>query len=217
MGDVAKEGRTVLFISHNMGAIENLCNTGFILDKGKVTLIGGADEAIRHYLDSFAENQQADLSTRFDRKGDGNVRLTQLEFKDKDNTTSGAFSIGADIFFELKYTSSCEVRNPRVILGIYDQMALGVTRLDTEVTSGLPLLLPKAGKIVCHARNISLTPGRYMINVAFFSSGTMEDYLAGAAYFDIIGSDYYNTGKIFNEGDAKLTKVLFKHDWRYLP
>ena len=50
MGEVSKEGRTILFVSHNMAAISSLCNKGIYLDQGKISYIGNTDEAIRMYM-----------------------------------------------------------------------------------------------------------------------------------------------------------------------
>ncbi len=63
---------------------------------------------------------------------------------------------------------------------------------------------------------MNLAPGQYFINVAFFSSDEMEDYLISAAVLEIVGSDFFNTGRVFNESDSKLTKVLIKHDRMFL-
>jgi len=214
MEEVATEGRTVLFVSHNLAAVENLCNTGIVLKKGELILSARAEDAISYYLNSFSEDQnKTELRLREDRKGEGRVRITRIDFEDDQANEISAFPIGKDIFFKIDYEASEIIQNARVILGIYDFMSIGVTRFDTEVTPGLPDVIPKIGTIICRARNVSLTPGRYTVNIAFFGNNILQDYLVGAAYFDVIGSDYFSTGKIFNESDSKLTKILFQHDW----
>ena len=50
MSDVAQEGRTVFFVSHNMGAIRSLCKRAVLLDEGKIVVDGVTDEALGHYL-----------------------------------------------------------------------------------------------------------------------------------------------------------------------
>jgi len=217
MGEVSQEGRTILFVSHNMAAVENLCDTGIVFDKGRTALAGKTDEAIAYFLNSFTNDQsQTELRLREDRKGEGRVRIRNMSLEDDQGSKGGAFAIGEDILFRIDYEASEIIQNPRVILGVYDFMSAGVTRFDTEITLGLPTKLPKSGTITCKARNVSLSPGRYLVNIAFLGNGVMEDYLAGATYFDVIGSDYFKTGKVFNESDSKLAKVLFQHDWRLL-
>ena len=57
MGEVSKgEGRTVLFVSHNMGAVKSFCNTGIILENGQMSLIGSVDETMKYYLGAGLAN-----------------------------------------------------------------------------------------------------------------------------------------------------------------
>jgi lipopolysaccharide transport system ATP-binding protein len=215
MGDVANEGRTVLFVSHNMAAVENLCRTGIVLDTGNICFNGEITEALKSYLNTFTKKfYSSDISTRVDRGGEGHIKITTLTIKDQAGNEDIPFQIGAEIIFEIDYKASANIKNPKVIIGVYDFMNVGITRFDTEIAGGLPLVLPKSGRIVCSTESAPFAPGRYFINIAFFCNGVMQDYLAGAVYLDIIGSDYFHTGKIFNESDSKLTKVLIRHKWK---
>lgn len=217
MDDVAKQqGRTVLFVSHNLASVENLCKTGIVLSKGNLLFTGTVDKAITSYIRMFIDHEnKTELRCRKDRKGEGKVRLTSIDLEDENNHNNIAFPIGSDIFFKINYETSAPVKNPRMILGIYDFMNIGITRFDTEITTGLPFSISNKGTIICRARNVSLTPGRYYVNIAFFSNNVLEDYLTEVTFFNIIGSDYFNTGRTFNENDSKLTKILLQHDWKY--
>ena len=217
MDDVTKQqGRTVLFVSHNLTSIENLCKTGIVLSKGNLLLTGSVDKAISSYIRMFIDHEnETEVRYRKDRKGEGKVRLTSIDLEDENSHKNIAFPIGSDIFFKINYETSAPIKNPRIILGIYDFMNIGITRFDTDITMGLPFSIPNKGTIICRARNASLTPGRYYVNIAFFSNNVLEDYLTEATFFNIIGSDYFNTGRTFNENDSKLTKILLEHDWKY--
>ena len=62
MQDVSKgEGRTVLFVSHNMAAVKSLCKTGIVLENGKMAVNGDVDEALAYYLRSSEEKEGADV------------------------------------------------------------------------------------------------------------------------------------------------------------
>ncbi|MBU1713125.1 MAG: ABC transporter ATP-binding protein [Proteobacteria bacterium] len=214
MGDVAREGRTVLFVSHNMAAVENLCRTGIVLEKGEIGFKGRVTEALKFYLNSVAEMiDTSNIGTRPDRRGEGQVRITDIKIKDQEKNENIPFPAGTKLFFEIDYKSGENVKNPRVIIGLYDLMNVGVARFDTEITGDLISVLPSSGRITCSTESAPLAPGRYFINIAFLSNGVIQDYLVGAVYIDIIGSDYFNTGKFFNESDLKLTKILIKHEW----
>src|SRR6202163_2585259 len=80
MEDLRNGGRTVLFVSHNMAAVENLCSRGIWIDSGRVRQDGATYEVIRSYLSSFAETQQSasDLSAVETRHGNGDIRYTGI-------------------------------------------------------------------------------------------------------------------------------------------
>ena len=86
-----------------------------------------------------------------------------------------------------------------------------VTLFDTDLAGNFPVLLPESGQVICSTQELNLTPGRYYLNVKFFSNESVEDYMTQVAYFDICESDYFGTGKVF---DSRLMKVLFKHSWK---
>src|SRR5690606_21978587 len=85
MSEVAGEGRTVLFVSHNMAAVRNLCETGVVLKNGKVEFIGATEDSVHHYLGDIKSGDSdtaSDLRTSKNRSGTGEARITGLVFKD---------------------------------------------------------------------------------------------------------------------------------------
>ncbi|MFN2396393.1 MAG: ABC transporter ATP-binding protein, partial [Bacteroidales bacterium] len=77
MQDVSREGgRTVLFVSHNMAAVQNLCNQGIVLGNGIIDFIGNVDSAINYYFNQ--KSNSLDLINLNDRKGNGKVKLVDI-------------------------------------------------------------------------------------------------------------------------------------------
>ncbi len=212
MGDVAtKEGRTVLFVSHNMGAVESLCNHALILNEGDIVYSGKVDRAVNHYLKSCFQENTEELINRKDRKGRGEVRITKIEIEDTSGKKYVPFYPGSDLYISLNYKSINKIRNLQVLIGIYDSLNTGIIRLDTEVTGGIPNMLDTMGKIICKAESINIVPGHYRLNIALFQNGIMDDYIRDAVSFDIAESDYFKTGR---QIDTKLAKILIKHSWK---
>src|SRR4029077_13066264 len=85
MEEVRKGGRTVLFVSHNMAAVENLCSRGIWIDNGRIRQDGETSEVIQSYMGSFSEGKRTgfDLDKIQVRRGAGGARLTSLEFFDR--------------------------------------------------------------------------------------------------------------------------------------
>jgi homopolymeric O-antigen transport system ATP-binding protein len=75
MEDVARSGRTVLFVSHNMGAVRSLCNTGVVLNEGRVIQIGDISECMETYFRLVGAFQPAEGKTEGDYSGFGSVRI----------------------------------------------------------------------------------------------------------------------------------------------
>src|SRR5690606_16389311 len=71
MEDVAKGGRTVLFVSHNMAAITSLCSSAILLNSGRIVCAGDTDKVIKQYVQDSQESSIEDLKDRKDRTGDG--------------------------------------------------------------------------------------------------------------------------------------------------
>ncbi len=98
MDDVAKAGRTVLFVSHNMGLLQALCERGIFLQHGAVSTDGTITEAVDAYLLTLEQAKSQDLSKRTDRKGHGQVRLVDAEVSnggvfDLENGEPGSFCL----------------------------------------------------------------------------------------------------------------------------
>ena len=157
MQDVSKgEGRTVLFVSHNMASVRQLCNTGILLEQGQVKFTGSVDDVVDRYL---SEQLSGDNVERY---GNGNAR-----FEDwcvgQDRIFMGD---DLDINFKLKVNKDC-FGDFHVNMNIFNQ--LGERCVHTSNFDGAdgPLQIKaKAGdvlEITNTLRNVTLAPGRYYI------------------------------------------------------
>lgn len=194
MGAVAREGRTVLFVSHNIAAILSLCERAFLLDSGKVIRVGSAQEVVRHYLQSVISTEVIPLDRRQDRTGDGRVRAVSLRIESASNKKVVRSSSRLKI--TIGYRSNEPLRYPRFLIGIYDYTNRGIFLLDSDAVGGLPEVLPSEGNVTCVTEPINLTPGRCYLNLALFKGGAMADYIQYAAWFDVEADDVYGSGKL---------------------
>ena len=79
MGEVAREGRTVLFVSHNMAIIQSLCSRVIVLDKGRIIADDSTDVAIAAYLKTLGRANSSDLLGRSDRSGRGAILVKSVD------------------------------------------------------------------------------------------------------------------------------------------
>lgn len=198
MGDVAKQGRTVLFVSHNMTAMLSLCSTAFWIDKGRIIYSGGVDDTVDRYVQSTTSLPSVPLSDRADRKGDGSVRLMSLSVAGADKAAGDSTIYPSDrLNLQIGYQAPKVVQRPRLLISIYNYQNVRVFRLDSELTGELPEQLPASGQITCLTSPTNLVPGEYFLNVAILTGGvSMADYVEYACTFSVEHEDFYGTGRL---------------------
>jgi lipopolysaccharide transport system ATP-binding protein len=208
MGDVARQGRTVLVVSHNMASILSLCQRAVMLKYGTVSKVGPVQEIVHAYLEGSKPEELVALSDRHDREGDGSVRYESIAIENADG--GSIIRTGSRCRVTIRYKSSKPVRQTRFLLTIYDLTHVSLFQLDTEATGGLPEVLPAEGAIVCETGPLPITPGRCYINLDLMHGHQMADRITYAAYFDVEVDDFYGTGKL---PKREWTMTVIKHRW----
>lgn len=214
MQDVSKDGRTVLFVSHNMSAIESLCNRGILLDTGTVGLNDTSERAVSLYLDkAYRTSQGTPLLDRKDRKGNGNMRISGFRVLDETGREEQAMQSGKDFFFEITYLNKTERPIQRVIISIdfYDEHNHRVLMLKNQFTNDYLTLISERDRILCKIENLPLANGSYRIAL-FAASGEHEilDWIEDAATVNVDGGDFFATG---SQGLPTHCKILTKAQW----
>lgn len=114
MNDVASEGRTVLFVSHNLGTVRQLCQTSLVLDKGQVGFRGGVSEGLAHYSKILARDEREDGQARS--SGFSRIRIRSLDpshAREADSIeTDGEISAPVDSADPFEVTASLELTKP---------------------------------------------------------------------------------------------------------
>ncbi len=193
MGEVAQHGRTVLFVSHNMAAVQSLCKTGLMLNHGRVQQVGPVESVVQSYLKTSSELEASPLEQRKDRKGDGSVRLTAVKIE---SAEGGMICCGSRLKVTLSYEADRVLRNPRFVVTVSDLTNTGIFMLDTDAVGGLPETLPAKGSLTCITDPIRITPGRCYVNLGVSKSGGISDLVECAAYFDVESENLYGHGTI---------------------
>lgn len=193
MGSISKgEGRTVLFVSHNMQSIQTLCSKSLLLNKGQVDGYGNTTNMVAKYL-QLQENF-IEIKDRIDRKGDGKINLMNVVFLDSISRqpTLNLFS-GMDLIIELelKSTNFNTNSNLELSLGINDQLGNRITIISNKV-SGQAIKVNASGtwKQKILIKKLPLIMGKYSVTVYLASNGNIHDWIVDA--FPIwIESDQY--------------------------
>jgi lipopolysaccharide transport system ATP-binding protein len=200
MSEVAGgEGRTVLFVSHSMAAIMNLCTRAILLDRGRVLTQGPVNDVVSAYMSGLSNQSSHLLSSRTDRKGSSAIRFREVRLRSGADAAQGVLVSGASAVFELYFDNNSrqEVRNLCVAIGINDQFGHRLFTLDTDISNvNFKAVSRDASRIEIHIPELPLGPGRYGFTLYSDISGELADWIKDAGHFDVEGGDFYRSGKL---------------------
>lgn len=199
MGEVAEEGRTVLFVSHNMAAIAGLCSRCLCLQDGQTLMDGGADEVVSRYLIGSKQSEDQRLAERKDRRGDGVVRITGINFFDAQSREQLDLAIsgqGLDIEVSYKANDRSLGRIGRFNIGLALSSYFGqrITILNSEQSNRAFEDLPPEGCVHCRIPRLSLMGGSYSITCTLQINGRLADQVTDAGVLHVEAGDFYGTG-----------------------
>jgi len=204
MGDVSKEGRTVLFVSHNMAAVEALCSECVILHKGTLSFIGNTYEATANYLKENLSFEYMPLKARKDREGLGNVRINDIQI-----SAPQGLATGKSLTVLANYESRRDIEIKEFGLSIWTNREVKLVSLSTEFTGGLRDV-PTHGTVSCTIPELPLVRGNYILNFFVSSVDGLEDYIVRALPLRIDDSDFFGTGKTV---DPNWGSIAVRHKW----
>src|SRR5215831_6691586 len=211
LGEVAKEGRTVLFVSHNMAAVQGLCSKCYMLKGGQLVAQGAPRTVIEQYMAITSSGQVTQVGDRQDRQGTGEIRIEEISICDGKGCPIDNALSGQDISIPVSYRSRDDKPVSRLDIHITFYTTLGQFMFNcSSEASGHPFeVLPPKGRVVCHIPQLPLAPGRYVFNVFSTVGGVMADWVTQAGSLNVVAGDFFGTGqlKTHNEG------FLVKHKW----
>ncbi len=197
MGAVAKEGRTVLFVSHNMAAVESLCSRGLLLEGGRPLAMGRTTDVLDAYFALVGTGGVQDLALREDRQGNGKLRFTSLGFRAGHNAGTGdVVQCGADLELVVGYRAAPNLKNVSMSIGVNALSGQVLFVLGNEMTGTAWETAPQAGCMSCQVRRLPLAPGQYPINLYCEVNGVLADWVQGAGSLTVEAGDFFGTGKL---------------------
>ena len=196
MKKVSDSGRTVLFVSHQLNMIRNLCTRCIMLENGKIKNDGEVEETVRKYLSGNSDNKGVTLSERTDRRGKNNYTVQDITFS---GTEKNDYTIlcGSDIEITVKVVSKNPFNtNIQCAIAIFDNNGNILTDLSNYFTNDS--LIPgkeNSFEIKCKLPEINLNAGTYRYNCWLSTDIELEDYVLNAGSFVINEGDFFSTGK----------------------
>lgn len=215
MQDVSKgEGRTVLFVSHNMAAVRNLCTRGVVLKNGMIDYTGTTDDAISYYLSQNSFNL-SDIRVkdipRFN-KCSGNIRFLDVDFLNENNVQTVPRCGG---FLRIKLTYQVNVPhlvNSELSLDISNSSGAIIMNLPTTMIMDNFEMSEGIHEACCDIEKLPLTGGNYKLTLWAASNHVCTDYIEAAINMPVEDDDFFGRGKTVGS-HLKGKVVLCGYDW----
>jgi lipopolysaccharide transport system ATP-binding protein len=189
MNDVAKqEGRTVLFVSHNMPAVETLCDQAIYFDKGCIQGIGRCATIVAEYMQNTIE------MTRMLVKCGETKHFRSFTMGDRDGTERDSFQIGEDIVFDIELHSDEFIDHPRCGIAICNQYSERIATLHTDIQQRSHWAFRGPKKLRAIWKRVPLNVGTYRVDVGLWGYDRDLETLVGCRELTIQPRDVYQTG-----------------------
>lgn len=193
MKEVAQQGRTVLFVSHNMAAVKQLCNSGIFVCQGEILKTGDVSDVISFYLSSIT-NSQKDLREISKRKGNSKLKFSEINFLDYAGNKVDAVLSGSEIHVELLFDNFLSAKNENLVFRIiikndFDEV---IFICNNKFIGHKIDISPDENKVVFKILKLPLFPGKYSLSVACGYPGEIFDQIDTALKFDVLDGDFYN-------------------------
>lgn len=201
MKEVSREGgRTVLFVSHNMASIRNLCTRGIVLENGQVNFKGGIEECVTHYLTKDNDRHKKLLADRTDRIGNGKLRVNEIQFLDREDSPLYVLASGAYLKVRFKYFQKEPLQHPIIGITIWDKNEQLIAAHTTQESGEQVVLRNGEGYFDIEYPKLKLTGGSYYLKFLIADRGNsledLVDVVEKAALLEVESSDYYQSGII---------------------
>jgi len=213
MDEVAKEGRTVLFVSHNMATVQSLCERAILLEKGQIKCEGTVNAVVQEYVQMWAKNAHCLLRDRTDRRGNGKLKFTDIYFEDANRNRCPVAISGQELHivccFQINGFSS---NNSNIIFSITIESLTGekLLHFTSNYTGEMFENIPSVGASVCKIPRFPLIQDTYRITVCAKSAGEILDWVPSASEITVVAGDFFGTGKLQK---CKFGPFLVDHSW----
>jgi lipopolysaccharide transport system ATP-binding protein len=199
MEDVTKEGRTVLFVSHNTAAIASLCSRVILLEGGQIEFDGSVQDGLLRYMDNVGSETggDMDLSSHPSRRATCQPLLTRVRLLSGAGGARNRFFSGEPMTIELTYDPVLPLADPQFGIGVDDWLGTRIFSLATYLSDSVLPPFSERSRVTCSVDALNLAPGHYVLSLSAGTIGdTLVDNLVHAISFDVEAGDFYGNGRV---------------------
>ncbi len=211
MQDVASGGRTVLFVSHNMGAVTALCSQAVLLESGRLQQMGPSTEIVRAYQSHASHIAETTLADRQDRRGDGSARLTAVRLFSSADDSRLRCNEAMNVELEYRCRAGQKLGHAVFAITVADMLGRLLFTCSSRHRSMVFEQGPTEGRVTCHLPRLPLAPGEYLVHLALLNWGQQADVIENAATINVEPYDPNGSGRLPQIN--KHGPLLVDHDW----
>jgi lipopolysaccharide transport system ATP-binding protein len=214
MQDVSdSQGRTVLFVSHNMAALQNLCNKSMVLSQGRISLpLTNTNDAVAFYLEKIFVRSDIRMAERQDRSGAGDIKVIEFKITNEKGEPQTIFTSGQTVLFKIYYQCVKPISslNLSAAISFTNSEGLLVSLLATEFLNYYVKNNGQEGCIVCSIAKLPLSEGNYSMNLIIRNYGIIQDWIREADMLQVENGDFFGTGRAIETSHRSL---LIEQQW----
>jgi lipopolysaccharide transport system ATP-binding protein len=213
MSEVSRSGRTVLFVSHNMATVLNLCEKVALFERGRLSFLGDCEQGVRRYSSSCTTSTGGEIClTGHDSRRQGcSTIVGGLRLLNSLGMPTDQLLCGESIAVELTVDPACDLEHLHFAVGFDDTLGTRLFTLATYLTDTWQPARGRVARAVCKLGELPLAPGRYCLTI---NSGphanVWTDVIDQALWFDVTETDFYGNGRLPN---SDWGRMLVRSQW----
>jgi lipopolysaccharide transport system ATP-binding protein len=199
MRDVSASGRTVLFVSHNMAAVEGLCNRCLFISEGKLVSDGTPHELVTKYLaaEALPENALRDLTEHAGRRGSMKAVMRKVSLRTQNGMAASAIRMGEGLSIRVDFDYGSLRLRPNINICVKNNYGVPVFTASTRTHKQYQVAeAMSAGSVTCHLRDLPLLEGTYSVDLFFGEEYQSVDVIYDAISFEVIPVDVFGSGEV---------------------
>ena len=212
MQTISRQGRTILFVSHKMSAIENLCSRCAMLDGGKIAFDGRPDACVDYYLNHLRLKQGKQSFEGAGRRGAGQIMLQELKVINRHGESTRELRTGESYTFEAhcRTASGRRINDLNVELTFYTLLKQRLFSLYSKSKNVSFDGISGDFLVRCQVPRFPLKEGVYQVGTWLEDKEGLQDWIEEAVVLDVVASDYFKVGRPSTD-----TEGLFEvdHEW----
>lgn len=216
MEDISKDGKTVLFVSHQMPMVENLCNRAYLLNKGEVETFGKTKDVVNFYLNKYNINANTKNKNNWEsRIGNGEVTLSKITINSTSLGSTNSIKLGDSAYFIFHFVSNnitiCS-NQFSFRFAINNEHGVRVTTVDSRSVN-FTFNPEKKFSLKIKLKKINFAEGFYYITTFIGTDEIAYDWITNAHIFNIIPGDFYGTGQT---QEIPPGEILLEHEMEFI-